>query len=422
MTEVLPFRELLPDGTLRFHLHPGQTRAWDSEKRDVVTLAGSQSGKTCFGPVWLNREIERKGPGDYLIVTATFPLLNMKLLPEFLDLFQFTLKLGRYYDSRSSFEFHSGKTRVVFGTAKNPESLESATAKAGWEDEAGQKQFSLAAHEAVRRRMTIHSGRLLVTTTPYVWGWFKRTFYDKWKKGDPDIDVIQFSSVMNPLFPRSEYEKAKRDLPPWKFQMFHEGRFSKPAGMIYDCFDVEVNVIPRFDIPKDWPRYVGHDFGPVHMGALWYAQDPGTGYLYLYREYKTETKLHTSKHVELFKALSKGEMIIKRVGGSHTEMGWRDAFSAAGWPIAEPAVNDVEIGIDKVYALNKQNRVFVFDDLDLYLDEKGTYSRELDDANEPTDKIADKETFHLMDAERYLLSEFKPFEAPQGKGYGGQQF
>jgi len=41
-----------------------------------------------------------------------------------------------------------------------------------------------------------------------------------------------------------------------------------------------------------------------------------------------------------------------------------------------------------------------------YLDQKLSYSRDLNDRFEPTDKIHDKESYHLMDAERYILSEF----------------
>jgi len=48
--------------------------------------------------------------------------------------------------------------------------------------------------------------------------------------------------------------------------------------------------------------------------------------------------------------------------------------------------------------------VFVFDDLSEYLAEKAAYSRVLDENGEPTAQIEDKNTFHLMDAERYVCS------------------
>ncbi|NBW23611.1 MAG: terminase, partial [Caulobacteraceae bacterium] len=57
-------------------------------------MAGTQSGKTAFGPIWLLNEITRCGPGDYLVVTPTFQLLAKKALPEFLRLFNRMRGLG----------------------------------------------------------------------------------------------------------------------------------------------------------------------------------------------------------------------------------------------------------------------------------------------------------------------------------------
>jgi len=402
------FRELLPDGTLRFHFHPGQTRAWDCEQRQVLVLAGSQGGKTEWGNVWLNREIERRGEGDYLVVTATYPLLNLKLLPAFLDLFQTTLRRGRWFESSKVFEYSGGKTRVIFGSATNPESIESATAKAAWLDEVGQRQFRREAYEGAMRRLTIHQGRMLLTTTPYVLGWFKSELYDWAVQGDPSIGLVQFSSVMNPAFPREEFERARATLPAWKFAMFHEGKFAKPAGLIYDCFDTATHAVPRFPIPESWPCYQGVDFGPVHTAGIWLAQDPASGILYAYREYQSETKGHAEDHARRFRELSGRENIRKRAGGSHTESGWRDAYTAAGWPLVEPVVSSVEVGIDRVYALVKQARLLVFDDLQATLDQLGTYSRELDANYQPTEVIQDKAEYHLLDALRYIACEFQP--------------
>ena len=61
--------------------HRGQWAAWDSLARFIVILAGTQGGKTSFGPHWLYREIQQRGPGDYMVVTPTYKLLNLKELP-----------------------------------------------------------------------------------------------------------------------------------------------------------------------------------------------------------------------------------------------------------------------------------------------------------------------------------------------------
>jgi stalled ribosome alternative rescue factor ArfA len=73
--------------------------------------------------------------------------------------------------------------------------------------------------------------------------------------------------------------------------------------------------------------------------------------------------------------------------------------------IAEPPISDVPVGIQRVYGLHKQNKIFVFDTCERYKGEKGSYSRKINKATgEVTDEIKDKNSFHMMDAERYIVS------------------
>ena len=83
-------------GEMCLNFHPGQLRAWDSQARVVLVLAGAQSGKTSFGPFWLAREIQRKGPGDYIVAAPTYKLLSLKLFPEFLRLFKVACRWGDF--------------------------------------------------------------------------------------------------------------------------------------------------------------------------------------------------------------------------------------------------------------------------------------------------------------------------------------
>lgn len=409
--------EVTPEGRLKLHFHAGQWRAWQSLARFVVVLAGTQGGKTSFGPHWLYREIQRKGAGDYMVVTPTFQLLELKALPEFRKLFESILSLGRFIASpvRKFVFSEAGEIRtfgskqktptvVYFGYAADPESLESATVKAAWLDEAGQKKFKLGSWEAVLRRLSLAIGRVLVTTTPYDLGWLKQKLWDRWKAGDKDVEVARFDSTENPSFPPEEFERARRDLPAWKFDLFYRAIFTRPAGLIYDSFNEEVCKIPRFALPDSWPRHLGLDFGGVNTAGLFYAEEPGTPRLFLYREYKAGGRT-AKEHAE---ALKKGEpMTPNCVGGSHSEGQWRQEFRAGGLPVREPDVKDVEVGIDRVYGTHKRNEIYVFDDLSGYLEEKQTYARELDANGEPTEKIEDKQTFHFMDAERYIVGWLK---------------
>lgn len=419
LTELIESEDGKPK--LRFHPHAGQWRAYESDKRFVLVLAGTQGGKTSFGPLWLWKEIKNRGPGDYLVVTPTYPLMELKALPEFLSLFKRRLNVGEYTGSPSRrFAFSESvskelfgsadtPTNVYFGYAADPDSLEAATAKAAWLDEAGQKKFKLGSWEAIQRRLSINEGRALITTTPYDLGWLKQKLFDPWQAANgkhPLIDVIRFDSTENPAFPRAEFERARDSLPRWKFDLFYRAIFTRPAGLIYDCFDFDRFVVPRFCIPDRWPRYLGMDFGGVNTAGMFYAEEPGTDRLYAYREYKAggrTAKEHTA-------ALLDGEPGLPSVivGGSHSEGQWRDEFCAAGLPVREPAVKEVEVGIDRVYGAHKRGEIFVFFDLAGYLEEKGTYSRVVNDAGEVQEAIDDKHSFHFMDAERYIVGYLRP--------------
>ena len=83
----------------------------------------------------------------------------------------------------------------------------------------------------------------------------------------------------------------------------------------------------------------------------------------------------------------------------------------------EPSEYEVEVGINRVYGWHRLNKLMVFDDVGLYLDEKLTYSRELDEHYEPTLKIANKSAFHLMDAERYLFTGFRADTDPNSRSF-----
>ncbi|MBU2051247.1 MAG: terminase [Gammaproteobacteria bacterium] len=400
------------DGKATLHLHAGQLKAWDSKRRFVAVLSGTQGGKTSYGPLWLWREIQQCGAGDYMVVTPTYPLLELKALPEFKRWFVDVMGLGEYKTQSKQFVISKAgevklwgkeqdiETRVLFGYAAEPESLESATAKAAWLDEAGQKRFKVDSWEAIRRRLSIHQGRILITTTPYNLGWLKQRIWDKWKAGDKEIDVIRFESIANPLFSRAEWDSARRSLPAWKFDMFYRAIFTRPAGLIYDAFDDKRHKCPRFPLDANWPRYIGVDFGGVNTAALFYAKDPGSGRLYLYREYKAGGRT-AAQHKA---AMLEGEPFpMAAYGGAGSEDQWRKEFVTAGLPIQRPNVAEVEVGINRVYGAHREDKIIVFDDLDGYLDEKMTYSRKLDGNGEPTEEIEDKNTFHFMDAERYII-------------------
>lgn len=383
---------------------------------------------TSWGPIWLYREIygglthNRKrggGSGDYLAVTATFDLFKLKMLPAILELFETILGVGRYWGVDRVIELRDPVTgkfwakkstdpmwgRIILRSAESGGGLESATAKAAWLDEAGLDSFSTETWHAVLSRLTLNEGRVLITTTLYNFGWLKTEFYDRWKAGDKDYRVVHFDSNLNPLFPEREWERAKSSMQPWKFNLRYRGRFSRPAGLIYDSYHDEPaplgHLVPRFVVPWTWPRYIGVDFGGVNTAAVIFAEDLATKQLYAIREYLAGD-LTSQEHVDAIR-FNEPLNITRCVGGSLSEDQWRREFTRAGLRVHPPDISEVEVGISRVYAAFKSRSVLVFDDLTGLRTELTKYSRKLDSKGEPTSRIEDKEKYHRLDCCRYIL-------------------
>ena len=194
------FRTISPEGLITINPHPGQLKVLQSDRRFIMNLAGSQGGKTCLGPVWLHREIGEKGGGDYLATTSTYDMFKLKMLPELLSEFvegmvtdgnynqPYRVDIGKYWpglrlielaEDLGPGEFWAKNEndrmwgRIILRSADAKAGLESATAKAAWLDELGQKEFTLEAWEATLRRLSLSQGRVLGTTSLYYWGWLK---------------------------------------------------------------------------------------------------------------------------------------------------------------------------------------------------------------------------------------------------------
>lgn len=384
---------------MQIRLHSGQSRAWKSDARFVAMIAGTGGGKSWFGPIWLYKEIQKHPKDGFLVVSPTFPMFQRIVLPrtkEFLD----AVTGGEYRAGERIYYLPTGG-KIFFGSADNPFSLEGVHVRAAWLDEAG--QMKREAWDVALRRVGFHKGRILLTTTPYNLGWLKTEVFDRWKEGDKDYKVIQFASIVNPAYPKEEFERAKTTLPDWKFRMFYLGQFARPEGLVYQDFDPGRHVVEPFEIPADWRRVIGVDFGYNNpTAAIWLAVNPD-GMVYAYREYYQRNKL-PEESGDAIKRLSQGER-IELAACDPSEPAAIEQFRRLRIP-ARAADNTVKEGIEAVITLVKSNRFFVFRGLVNLLDEIENYCwKEKDDQlkDEPV-----KEYDHAVDALRYAVMAIRP--------------
>ena len=233
------------------------------------------------------------------------------------------------------------------------------------------------------------------------------------KEGKPPRwQSFHFTSWDNPYISHDALEEITKDMSQsaYRQEIMAEDDEINPSHLIYNKFSWSSQKLPRGSVilGEKWPRFVGHDFGGANPAAIFFAQDPSTGYFYAYHEYLPGGGRSTAQHVEEFKRITIGTQVVKRSGGSHQEDEVRQGYTAHGWPIIEPKINNVLAGIDKVRGLMELNKVFIFDNLVNLLSELAIYRWKLDNEGKPTDEIEQKSKYHLMDAMRYILSDFTP--------------
>lgn len=457
--------------------HPGQREAWECDKEIVLVLAGVQSGKSLSGARWLRREIQRTAekivrdedpPNDYLLAGPTLSLLRRKAIPELLRTFPNEPDWGQWDKANSIYHFSPAGARrlcgfettitIYCGYADNPDSLASMTAKGVWIDEAGQKQFKRDSFEEINNRTTTTGARIFISTTAYVQAGWLRELHDEAEQGSKTVGLVRYKSVdlghsliargnaLNEpkMVARGEkiLEKVERDrqrLPAWKFAMRREGRFARAPGAVYDCFDgeflqVKGHTCDRFEIPKDWKRWWGLDFGPVHTCCVMAAECPRDvellvdgkkktvkKRLYVYGCYFPQEKgdgrrtyrQHSLSMLAMNMRYSAGRENVPPqgvFGGAKNEENHRSQFCREGIPVQPPRFeNDVVRQVEATYGALKEYEVVVFNDLKEFIGEILMVSYEVDDEQNVDDtKILDKGSLHRHDAFRYLVATVKP--------------
>ena len=178
--------------------------------------------------------------------------------------------------------------------------------------------------------------------------------------------------------------------------------------LVYSMFSERTQLIPPIPLPKEWPRYVGHDFGQSNPAALFVACDP-TGNLFIYDEYLPGPGRSVSQHVDEFKRRTLGLTVLKRIGGNaNTEDEIRQGYGAHGWHIVAPKWTKPAKQIEVVQGLMERNRVFVFNNRHAFLDEIRNCLWDTDKDGVRLDKVRNEPQYHLLAATRYLLSDFTP--------------
>lgn len=390
---------------MELKLHQAQVRILDSKARFIGCIAGIRGGKTTVGAIWLLRQIDQDREsgklGDYLICAPTNKILDQSTLPKFKEFFP--PDWGVWKEQKSYFELKWNRPgsqepcRIFVRSMDEPDSIEGMDCLAAWMDEVGKMKFQ--AWINVQGRLSVKQGRCILTTTPYAVNWFYKDIYKK--QSDPDYEVIMWSSVDNPAFPKDEFDRAKRTLPKAVFERRYLGRFTRLEGLVYPEFDEDYHIVEPFDIPVEWLCFGGLDFGRSNPNAIvCIAQDPESNIFYVYKEfYRSETLLKTISD------------FINKEGLAYVLADTQSAQLIAelnqfyGNRNVKEADKKIEVGIERVRGLLQEGRLKFFrNKCQNTIDEIEQYHYAANDGDRPTSEKPIAKDNHAMDALRYAFS------------------
>ena len=342
-----------------------------SPKRLVIGAMGIQAGKTTAGAMWMKIQMHRYTNSDdnFIITSPTYPIFKQSTLPPFLRLMD---GLGHYNRKEECFEMHNGGT-CWFRTGKNPDSIVGITnVRAILCDEAG--LYTRYYWENIQGRSSFCQAPIRIVTSPYSLNWLYKDYIKPIRRDPtcmPDVELIQATSKENPYFPAEEYEEKKRTMDARRFNMMYGGNFDKMQGLVYDCFDEQLNTADHFAFPSGTQFFAGIDWGYTDPFVLLvHAVLPSGMRFQVSETYKSGLTLPEIGEICLEKKRTWG---ISRCYADPSQPGSIKYLNGIGFTTVA-ADNDIRVGIDTMYELIKTRQLkyirgtspMTYDEMDTY--------------------------------------------------------
>ena len=226
----------------------------------------------------------------------------------------------------------------------------------------------------------------------------------------PETDAIFYLDLNDNRISRGGYisdERIDAKIADWADEVLLtrvEGKFSSYLGAVFKTFNRSIHVIDPFEIPEDWEKYRGIDFGySAPFACIWLAKD-GDDNWYVYREYyKNRTGIQD--HIRAIKQLSGDEKYRSTVADPEDPEGRADLRKAGIINIAaDKGAGSVNRGIELMQSKLKikQNGKPSLSILRPCRNTSKEFSVYRYPDNERTDHPV-KENDHCLDAVRYVL-------------------
>lgn len=364
--------------------------------------------------------------GEYLVARNFNPELLRTTYKTFKELLPKELLLDeriakQEIDIRSA---NGGVATIYFLGLDDPGKLDSMNLSGFAFDEASQipEEAFIKLQGRLRNKKGLRKG--ILVGNPKGHDWVYRKFVSKvdiLPEHRANFKLIVAPSTENKHLPDGYVQNMLATYSPERVQRDIMGSFDSFEGMVYSEFNRNVHVIPPFQIPENWTKFIGADHGYTNPAAWTYCALGPDNEIYVYNEYYERNKLISEIVKENLNLIGKSKVdgiwidpSTKRTNAQTGTSDWDTYLEHLPTKLGLfPAANEVEAGLDKVKERFKidpktgKTKLYIFNTCHNLIEEISGYRyQELSPAAQgrANEKEAPRKyNDHLVDALRYAI-------------------
>lgn len=220
--------------------HSGQRLFHESKSKNRVWIGGRQSGKTTAGANESIKLAVKSGPDSVGFVVAPTYWHTTKCWREILRILSphFRKLVKDVNRAEHRIILHPNR-HIWFKSADNPDSLRSERLDWAWIDECA--MVKEAGYNAIEPALM---GPVIYTSTPKGHNWV----FELWTRGQdpeqPEYASWRYPTAINPYYPKSKIEQARRILPELVFRQEYLGEFIEDIGAVFRNVRSYVKKVP----------------------------------------------------------------------------------------------------------------------------------------------------------------------------------
>lgn len=243
---------------MEVHLSKWQTTVFSDPHRFRVVCAGRRSGKSVLAQLQVITWASTIA-GKYWIVCPTYRQAK-SIHWDGLQHYVPQALIAKKNEVELSITLKNGSIIELKG-AENPDALRGVKLRGLVVDEiASVRNWPWLWQEVLRATLTDYESPALFISTPKGFN----HFYELWQSGQGDDSAYKswrFTSYDNPYIPAGDLDAAKTELTEDTFAQEYMADFRKFAGLALTQFDRKLHLIKPFEVPSEWQRGRGFDYG-----------------------------------------------------------------------------------------------------------------------------------------------------------------